>query len=90
MRKIVNFCDYFVISSGSADRHVKAIADGICDGLDKMGNPIKFKEGMKQGNWVVLDAGDVIIHVFQKDLREFYGLEYLWQEAKPVKWETKK
>ncbi len=89
MREVVNFCDYFVISSGSSDRHVKAIADGIEEGLRDLGIKIKPREGLKRCDWVILDAGDVVVHTFVNDLREFYGLEYLWQEAKKIKWETK-
>lgn len=89
MREVVNFCDYFVISSGNTDRHVKAIADGIEEGLRDSGIKIKLREGLKQCDWVILDAGDVVVHTFVNDLREFYGLEYLWQEAKKIKWETK-
>ncbi len=89
MRDIVNFCDYFVISSGNTDRHVKAIADSIEEGLSDLGIKLKSREGMKRCDWVILDTGDVVVHTFVKELREFYGLEYLWQEAKKIKWESK-
>ncbi|MBF0523044.1 MAG: ribosome silencing factor [Candidatus Omnitrophica bacterium] len=86
MRKVVNFCDYFVICSGNVDRHVKAIAEGIDEGLEQLGISLPgFGRKAKTTEWIVLDAGDVITHIFQKDLREFYNLEYLWQQAKKVK-----
>ena len=85
MRQVVNFCDYFVISSGNTDRHVKAIAEGIEEGLKDLGIKVNLKEGHKKSDWIVLDTGDIVIHVFLNDLREFYGLEYLWQEAKKIK-----
>lgn len=85
MRNVVNFCDYFVISSGNTDRHVKAIADGVEEGLNGLGIHVRLKEGTKECEWIVLDIGDIVVHTFLKDLREFYGLEYLWQEAKKVK-----
>jgi ribosome-associated protein len=85
MRKLVNFCDYFVICSGNTNRQVRAIADHIDDELGGSGMPLQFKQGLKNSDWVVFDAGDVVVHIFQKDLREFYGLEHLWQEAKEVK-----
>ena len=87
MRKVVNFCDFFVICSGNTDRQVRAIVDGIDEGLEELGIRSSFKQGMKEGDWVVYDAGDVVAHVFQKDFREFYKLEYLWREAKEVKFE---
>ena len=86
MRKVVNFCDYFVICSGTSDRHVKAIAEGIKEGLEELGADTSAKGGFKDCRWVVFDNGDVVAHIFQKDIREFYSLEYLWQEAKIVKW----
>lgn len=85
MRNIVNFCDFFVICSGTADRHVQAIASGIEEGLDDLGVSNKTSEGMRSSNWVVFDTGDVIAHIFYKPLREFYNLEYLWRDAKVVK-----
>lgn len=85
MRKLVNFCDYFVICSGNSVRQVRAIADHIDEELSDQGMPLRFKQGLKNSDWIVFDAGDVVTHVFQKDVREFYGLEYLWQEAKVLK-----
>ena len=85
MRKVVNFCDYFVICSGNTNRQVRAVAEYIEDEFAQMGLSVGFRQGLKASEWVVFDAGDVVVHVFQKDIREFYGLEYLWQEAKEVK-----
>ncbi len=87
MRKLVNYCDYFVICSGTTDRHVRGIADGIDDGLDEMGLSIGLKQGLNKSDWVVLDTGDVVIHIFEQSLRDFYRLDYLWKEAKEVVWQ---
>lgn len=87
MRKLVNFCDYFVICSGNADRQVRAIADHIDEELKERGMFVRFKQGLKVSDWVVFDTGDVVAHIFQKDVRAFYGLEYLWQEARQVSFE---
>ena len=89
MKKVVNFCDSFVICSGTSDRHVRAIAGSIDEGLTPLGLKIRFRQGLKDATWVIYDAGDVVVHIFQKTTREFYNLEYLWQEAKPVKWSVK-
>ena len=86
MRKIVNFCDYFVLCSGNTDRHVKAIAEGIGEGLDELGIRLNRRQGFKNTTWIVFDAGDVVTHIFDKPVREFYKLEYLWQDAKKVMW----
>lgn len=85
MRPVVHFCDYFVICSGTSDRHVKAVANGIEEGLASLGVKISHREGLKKADWIVFDIGDILVHVFLKDLREFYGLEHLWQAAKEVK-----
>jgi ribosome-associated protein len=87
MRKVVNFCDYFVICSGNTDRQVKAVADEIEDGLKEIGVRISKRSGDRRSNWVVLDLGDIIAHVFEKNMREFYALEHLWNDAKKVKWQ---
>jgi len=84
MRSIANFCDYFVICSGTSDRQVKAIARGIIEGLEEFGEKVLFKQGMQEGRWIVLDVGNVVTHIFDKDAREFYGMDYLWQEAKQI------
>ena len=89
MRKIVNFCDYFVICSGNTIRQVRAIADYIDEEFERLHMALRFKQGFKASDWIVFDAGDVVVHIFQKDVREFYGLEYLWQEANEVKFELK-
>ena len=89
MRKVVNFCDYFVICSGNTDRQVKAIADALEEGLESLGIKSRFKKGLQDATWIVFDTGDVIAHIFQKQMREFYGLEYLWSEAKKVNWKKK-
>ncbi len=79
--KISSICDYFVIVSGSADVHVKAIAREIQDGLTKSGHKPSYREGVQEGNWVVLDYVDVVIHVFHEPTRQFYALEKLWGDA---------
>lgn len=86
MRKVVNFCDFFVICSGNTARQVKAICDGIEDGLVEDGVSVKNNQAMHKSSWIVFDQGDVVTHIFQKDVREFYNLEHLWQEAKRVSW----
>lgn len=86
MQKVANFCDYFVISTGNSDRHVKAVADGIEDGLAPLGVKVRRKQGLSDCRWVILDLGNVVAHVFEREARDFYGLAYLWQEAAVVKW----
>ena len=96
MRSWVNFCDYFVICTGSSERHVKSIADGIDEGLTELGQSVRHKQGFRQlgrqsgsqdtGAWVLLDMGDVVAHIFESQARQFYELEYLWRDAKKISW----
>lgn len=88
MRDVVNFCDYFVICSGNNERQIQAIADNIRDNLNKSVGKYNFKNAMKGQEWIVLDIGDIVTHIFLKDKREFYGLEHLWQEAKTIDWKN--
>lgn len=73
--------DYFVILSADSKRQVQAIADNIVDFVRKAGSDVKSVEGRTAGEWVLIDAGDVIVHVFQKDARSHYNLEKLWSDA---------
>ena len=88
MRKCVNFCDYFVICTGSSDRRVRAIADGIDEGLMKMGMKASYRQGARESKWILQDTGSIIIHIFVPELRDFYGLEHLWQQAPRISLKT--
>jgi ribosome-associated protein len=82
LRKLTDMTDFFVVCSGDSDVQVKAIADEIVDGTEKAGIDIWHKEGMSERQWVLLDYVDVVVHVFHKEARKFYGLEKLWGDAK--------
>lgn len=81
MDKVAGFTDYFVICHGSADMHVKAISDEIEDLLTEQKIKTWHREGYENLKWVLLDYVDVIAHVFTKDSRDFYNIEYLWGDA---------
>ena len=76
---------YFLITHGNSDRHVRAIAENIQEELAKKKIPSWHREGISEGRWVLLDYGALIVHVFHRELREFYGLERLWGSAPQVK-----
>jgi ribosome-associated protein len=90
LRKICNFCDYFVICSGTSGTHIKAIADEINAGLKEKGVKSHHREGYRESRWIVLDFMSVIVHIFDEDTRDFYNLENLWKEAKKVNLNPKK
>jgi ribosome-associated protein len=81
LKNISSICDYFVIVSGDVDIHVKAIAEAIDEGLKKKDVRPWHREGVQAGKWILLDYVDVVVHVFQKSVREFYALEKLWGDA---------
>ena len=84
LRSLSSFTDYFMVCSGQSDRQVQAIADSVTIELKEEGfNPISV-EGYKDGRWVVIDYGDVVIHVFHDALRDYYDIEQLWFDAKRV------
>jgi ribosome-associated protein len=84
IRKVSIIADYFVICTGTSDRHVKAIAREIDEKLGDAGvNPINV-EGLDAGEWVLMDYGPVLVHVFDKITRDYYRLEQLWSGAQPV------
>ena len=73
--------DYFILCDGRSNLQVQALSDALEDALDAQGIHFLRTEGYDQGRWVVLDYGDVLIHIFQKDEREFYNLERLWKRG---------
>ncbi|MBC7692130.1 MAG: ribosome silencing factor [Methylotenera sp.] len=79
---ISGFTDYFVICSGMSDRQVQAIADSV---ESSMNCELLSAEGYADGRWVLMDFGDVVVHVFLDALREYYDLENLWTDAPRVK-----
>ena len=84
LREIASFTDYFVIFSGANERQVQAISDEVYDTLKKAGEPAARVEGYKTAEWILLDYGDFVVHVFEQKARKFYDLERLWRESKRV------
>jgi ribosome-associated protein len=84
LREIASFTDYFVITSGMNERQVQAIADEVFERLKRAGSPVARVEGHKTAEWILLDYGDFVVHVFEDKARRFYDLERLWREAKRV------
>ena len=85
MRKVAVFTDYMIIVTGTSNRHVMAVADNVIDRLREAGRRPTGVEGMEGGDWVLIDFGDVVVHVMRAQTRDFYGLEKLWSEAKRVR-----
>ena len=84
LSEISEFTDYFVLATGGSERQVRAIADGVVEKLKEDGNRPLHVEGYDHGQWVLLDYGDFLVHVFTEPLREFYRLDRLWADAPDV------
>jgi ribosome-associated protein len=78
------FSDYMIVTSGRANRHVGAIAENVAKGLKETGIKSIHIEGLPNCDWVLIDSGDVIVHVFRPEVREFYNLERLWTQSPTV------
>lgn len=76
--------DYFIIANGNNDSQVRALVESVEEELSKEGFEVKQREGYGLGNWVLLDFGSIIVHVFDKENRLFYDLERIWRDGKYV------
>jgi ribosome-associated protein len=77
LTELTTMADYFVLSTAGSDRQARAIADAIAESL----GPAPSVEGMETANWILMDYGDVVFHIFQEEARRFYALERLWGDA---------
>jgi ribosome-associated protein len=84
---LLTITEVFVIATGTSRTHVQSLAESVKDTLKQNGRSPLRDEGVAEAEWVLLDYGDVVLHVFQPGPREFYGLERLWGDAEVVDWE---
>ncbi|MEW6009119.1 MAG: ribosome silencing factor [Candidatus Omnitrophota bacterium] len=84
MKGVTDFCDFFVILSAESHRQTQAIADGIEERLSKKKIKTYRRGADLEHSWIVLDFFDVVVHIFYKEVREFYNLEGLWADAKRI------
>jgi ribosome-associated protein len=84
MRRLTPICDYFVICSGRSTVHTRAITDAIEEAAAEAQMGRRHREGGRDAKWIVLDYGDVVVHVFGPETREYYDLERLWRDARTV------
>ena len=88
--KIINLegisvlADYFIIANGTNSSQVQALVDNVEEELHKAGYSLKQREGYSNGNWVLLDFGDIIVHIFDRENRLFYDLERIWRDGKEI------
>lgn len=89
VRDLIVITDYFVICGGGNDPQVKTIAEEIEKRLREMGQKPLRREGRREGRWILLDYVDLVVHVFHREEREYYGLERLWADAPTLEWEAR-
>ncbi len=83
LRKVDSaICDYFIMCTGTSDRHAQALADSVMKMMESVREKPVSREGYQLGEWILLDYISVIVHIFQREKREFYRLEDLWGDAK--------
>jgi ribosome-associated protein len=81
LRKITSVTDFFIVCSGHTDVHVKAIADSVMENCKKDGIPLYNVEGYESRRWVLIDLVEIVVHIFQPEIRSYYQLERLWGDA---------
>jgi ribosome-associated protein len=86
MRAVCDFCDYFVIAGGTSTTHIRAIADAVKETLEKQAvKTLSNRPSDEDSGWLVLDYSGVVVHIFNKPMRDFYALERLWSDAGKVR-----
>ena len=84
LREVTEFTDFFIITNGTNVRQVQAIADGIAEDLKLIDARASRIEGYNAAEWILMDYGDFVVHIFEEKAREFYDLERLWRDAKKI------
>lgn len=84
VRGVSEMTECFIIAEGNVDRHVNAIASAIQEEMKERGLELLHREGVRSGDWAVLDYGEVVVHLFLPDMRHRYDLEQVWREGKVV------
>jgi ribosome-associated protein len=88
LREMSSVAEYFVIVTGTSDRHAQAVAENVNQAYKAVGIKALGEEGFREGKWVLLDYGEVVIHVFLEPVREYYDIERLWIDAPRLDLET--
>lgn len=81
---VAAYCDSFVICTGTSRRHVRALAEGIIEDLRQIGQKPIGVEGLDASRWILIDFGDVLVHIFDEPMRGFYDLEAMWADARRI------
>lgn len=86
--KVTPIADYFVIASGANENQVQAMADNVDQEMGKAGCEVKQVEGYQGASWILMDFGDIVVHIFDEESRKFYDLERIWRDGEFVDYTT--
>ncbi len=81
LKNKTSIADYIFIASGTSERHVSSLGQNLIQKLKSFGLSNISSEGLNEGNWVLIDSGDIIVHIFKPEIRDFYNLEDMWKET---------
>ena len=84
VHRLTSFTDAFLLATGTSDRHVRAVVDAMLEVSQELGRAPLGVEGYDEGRWVLIDLNEVVVHVFQEEVREYYDLERLWGDAPSI------
>ena len=82
--EVTTLAEYFLICTGTSNTHIKTLCDAVEETVTACGEPLLHREGHRSGTWVLLDFGSLVCHVFTDETRQFYDLERMWNDARPV------
>lgn len=85
LKGISSIADYFVIATATSTTHMQALVDYVEEHLERQQVYVRHKEGKPLGGWMLLDYGDIVVHVFNQEMRDYYALERIWNDAKKIK-----
>jgi len=84
VHELTSFADAFLLATGTSDRHVRSVADAMLEASKEVGRSALGVEGYEEGRWVLIDLNDVVVHIFQEEVRTYYDLERLWGDAPAI------
>jgi ribosome-associated protein len=84
IHEISTLSDYFIVVTGTSSTQIQALSDALEEKMEQAGYKIHHKEGFRNGRWILVDFGNIIIHIFHDEERQFYNIERLWVDAKSI------
>jgi ribosome-associated protein len=84
VHELTSFADAFLLATGTSDRHVRSVVDAVLEANEEMGSSALGVEGYEEGRWVLIDLNEVVVHIFQEEVRTYYDLERLWGDAPAI------